>query len=211
MSTTSIPAGRRVLADAVTGRRSLATDLALIAAGTVIVALLAQVSVPLWPVPITGQTLGVVIVGAALGAWRGAASLALYLVAGLAGLPIFADFTGGPLSVLKPSFGFVIGFVFAAFAIGWLAERDWDRRFWPALAGFLAASVIPFLFGVPYLAVVLGGLGLDNSLPAVMQAGVYPFVLGGVVKAVVAAAAVPLAWKAVKAVDSRRSGPSERG
>jgi biotin transport system substrate-specific component len=203
MSLATAPTRRRVLADALVGPRRLATDLALVVGGTAVVALLAQVSIPLWPVPITGQTLGVVIVGAALGAWRGAASLTLYLVAGLAGLPVFADFTGGLATVMKPSFGFIIGFIAAAFVMGWLAERNWDRRFGKALVGFVLASAIPFVFGVPYLALVLGQLGLDNSPAAVLSAGVTPFILGGFVKALIAAAVVPLAWKGVRALDRR--------
>ena len=135
--------------------RAFAVDAALVLAGAAVVALLAQVEIPLWPVPITGQTLGVIIVGASLGAWRGAAALTTYMVLGLAGLPIFAGLTGSLVALAKPSFGFVIGFIFSAFVAGWFAERAWDRR--PALAfvGFAAASVVPFLFGIPYLAVVL--------------------------------------------------------
>lgn len=204
MSISLASPGRPVLADRITTRASAFSDLALIGAGTVTVAALAQVSIPLWPVPITGQTLGVLVVGAALGAKRGAASLLLYMLVGLAGLPVFANFTGGPLSVLKPSFGFVIGFVFAAYAIGWLAERSWDRKFGKALLGFTAASIVPFVFGVPYLAVALGIMGLDNSPQALLAAGVTPFILGGLVKAAVAAVAVPLAWRGVRAVDAKK-------
>src|SRR5699024_8847739 len=86
---------------------------------------------PPWPlplVPITGQTLGVILVGAALGSRRGAAALLTYLLVGLAGAPVFAEFSGGPASVLSPSFGFILGFVPAAFVAGWFAERAWDRR-----------------------------------------------------------------------------------
>ena len=197
-----------VLADVLLAKRSLTTDLALIGAGTAVVAVLAQVSVPLWPVPVTGQTLGVIMVGAALGAKRGAAALSLYLIAGLAGLPIFANLTGGPLSILKPSFGFIIGFIGAAFVVGWIAERQWDRKFWKALAGFALASAIPFIIGVPYLALVLGGMGLDNSVPAVIAAGVTPFIIGGIAKAAIAAAVTPLAWRGVKALDVRSSDPA---
>lgn len=192
-----------VLADAITGSRSRVSSVALVLGGTALVSFLAQVSVPLWPVPVTGQTLAVVIVGASLGARRGAASLALYLVLGLAGLPIFADFTGGPLSVLKPSFGFIIGFIAAAWVVGWLAERTWDRRFGFALLGFGLASLIPFAFGLPYLAVVLGSLGLPNSPAAVIAAGFTPFVIGGIAKALIAAIVLPIAWRAVRAVDRR--------
>ena len=140
------PARRRVLADVIArpeGRaRALATDAALILTGAAVVAVLAQVSVPLWPVPITGQTLAVVVVGAALGARRGALALLAYLVIGLAGLPVFADFTGTVAAVAKPSFGFILGFIGAAFVAGWFAERAWDRKPWLAFVGFVAASAV---------------------------------------------------------------------
>ena len=203
-SATSIQATRLVptLADRVVPRSAIANSL-LIVAGTALVAISAQVSVPLWPVPVTGQTLGVLLVGASLGAWRGAASLALYMVLGLAGLPIFADFAGGPASVLLPSFGFIIGFIPAAALIGWLSERAWDRRPVLAAVGFLAASLVPFLFGLPYLAVVLANLGLPHTFGAVMAAGFTPFVVGGIVKWAIAAGLLPLSWMLVRRVDRR--------
>jgi biotin transport system substrate-specific component len=198
------PASRLVptLADRVVPRGAIANAL-LIVAGTALVAVSAQVSVPLWPVPVTGQTLAVLLVGASLGAWRGATSLALYMVLGLAGLPVFADFAGGPASVLLPSFGFVIGFIPAAALIGWLSEHAWDRRPVLAAIGFFAASLVPFLFGLPYLAVVLGSLGLPHDAAAVMAAGFTPFILGGIVKWAIAAALLPLSWTLVRRIDRR--------
>ena len=203
------PLGRRVLADLVgrpsTRARALALDATLVLTGALTVAVLAQVEVPLWPVPITGQTLGVIIVGAALGARRGALSLLSYLGLGLAGLPVFAGLSGGLASVAKPSFGFIVGFVFAAFVAGWFAERSWDRRPALAFAGFAAASVVPFLVGVPYMAFILNNvLGLGYGLGDVLAVGVLPFIVGGVVKAALAAAIVPAAWALVRAADRRR-------
>jgi len=203
------PLGRRVLADLVgrpsTRARALALDATLVLTGALTVAVLAQVEVPLWPVPITGQTLGVIVVGAALGARRGALSLLSYLGLGLAGLPVFAGLSGGLASVAKPSFGFIIGFVFAAFVAGWFAERSWDRRPALAFAGFAAASVVPFLVGVPYMAFILNNvLGLGYGLGDVLAVGVLPFIVGGVVKAALAAAIVPAAWALVRAADRRR-------
>jgi biotin transport system substrate-specific component len=203
------PLGRRVLADLVgrpsTRARALALDATLVLTGALTVAVLAQVEVPLWPVPITGQTLGVIVVGAALGARRGALSLLSYLGLGLAGLPVFAGLSGGLASVAKPSFGFIIGFVFAAFVAGWFAERSWDRRPALAFAGFAAASVVPFLVGVPYMAFILNNvLGLGYGLGDVLAVGVLPFLVGGVVKAALAAAIVPAAWALVRAADRRR-------
>jgi biotin transport system substrate-specific component len=203
------PSRRRVLADVIarpsTRARAFAVDAALVLAGVAVVALLAQVEIPLWPVPITGQTLGVIIVGASLGAWRGAAALTTYMVLGLAGLPIFAGLTGSLVAIAKPSFGFVIGFIFSAFVAGWFAERAWDRR--PALAfvGFAAASVVPFLFGIPYLAVVLNvSLGLDLTFWQILEAGLFPFIIGGLVKAGFAALIIPGAWALVRKVDASK-------
>ncbi|QDZ15134.1 biotin transporter BioY [Humibacter ginsenosidimutans] len=190
------------LADRVVPRSAVANTL-LILGGTAVVAVSAQISVPLWPVPVTGQTLAVLLVGASLGAWRGPASLALYLVAGLAGLPIFAEFTGGPASVFSPSFGFIIGFIPAAALIGWLSERAWDRRPVLAALGFLAASLVPFLFGLPYLGLMLARLGLPHDFTAVMAAGFTPFIIGGIVKWAIAAALLPASWALVRRIDKR--------
>lgn len=202
MTTAAVSGTRPVLADSLVKHRTLLTDLSLIVAGVVVVGLLAQVTIPLPYVPITGQTLGVILVGAALGSKRGAASLATYLVAGLAGAPIFAEFGGGPGMVLEPSFGFIIGFIPSAFVAGWMAERAWDRKFALALLGFIAASALPFVVGVPYMAWVLNsimGLGLDFA--GIMNAGLIPFIPGGIVKAAIAAGLIPLAWKGVRALE----------
>ena len=178
------PSRRRVLADVIarpsSRARAFAVDAALVLAGAAVVALLAQVEIPLWPVPITGQTLGVIIVGAALGAWRGAAALTTYMVLGLAGLPVFAGLTGSLAAIAKPSFGFVIGFIFSAFVAGWFAERAWDRR--PALAfvGFAARErrAVPVRHPLPRLHPqrelgldltfwqILGGRGCSRSSSA---------------------------------------------
>src|SRR6478609_2533042 len=200
---------RRVLADVISRpssrARAFALDAGLVIAGAAIVALLAQVEIPLWPVPITGQTLGVIVVGAALGAWRGAAALTTYMLVGLAGLPVFAGFTGTVAAIGKPSFGFVIGFIFSAFVAGWFAERAWDRR--PALAfvGFALASIVPFLFGIPYLAFVLNvTLGLELTFWQILEAGLIPFIIGGLVKAAIAALIIPGAWALVRKVDASK-------
>ena len=205
MSALAVPARRPVLADALAPHRTLLRDAVLVLAGAAVVAVLAQVSIPLPLVPITGQTLGVLLVGAALGSRRGAAALATYMVAGLAGAPVFAEFTGGPAMLLSPSFGFVIGFVPAAFLAGWFAERAWDRRPVLAMAGFVAASAVPFLVGVPYLAMILNAvMGAGAGFGDVLAAGLWPFIPGGLVKAALAAVLIPAAWKGVRALDERR-------
>jgi biotin transport system substrate-specific component len=200
------PGRRRVLADIIArpSRRAqaFAVDAGLVVAGAAIVALLAQVEIPLWPVPITGQTLGVIVVGAALGAWRGAAALTTYMIAGLAGLPVFAGFTGTLLALGKPSFGFIVGFIFSAFVAGWFAERAWDRKPLLAFVGFALASAIPFVFGIPYMALILNVVGGGSfGLGEILQFGLWPFIVGGLIKALVAGVATPLAWRAVQRVD----------
>ncbi len=206
----AVPAAApRVLAD-LAGRpasrgRALAVDAALVLGGVVVMALLAKVSFFIGPVPITGQTAGVILVGAALGARRGAASLTAYALVGLAGLPVFAGPVAGPGYVLSPSFGFIVGFIPAAFLAGWFAERAWDRT--PALAflGFLAASIVPFLFGVPYLALILASvLGQQITVASVLDAGVVPFLIPGVLKAAFVALLLPGTWALVRSVDRTR-------
>ncbi|MGP9538595.1 biotin transporter BioY [Brachybacterium sp. AOP43-C2-M15] len=204
MSAIAVPARRPVLADVLAPHRTRVQDAGLVLAGAGVVALLAQLTIPLPLVPITGQTLGVILVGAALGSRRGAAALLTYLLVGLAGAPVFAEFTGGPASVLSPSFGFILGFVPAAFVAGWFAERAWDRRPVLAMVGFVAASAVPFLVGVPYLAMILNAvLGAQLGLGAVLAAGLWPFIPGGLIKAALAAALIPAAWRGVRALDER--------
>jgi len=206
----AVPASdRRVLADIVarpsTRARAFAVDATLVLAGVALVALFAKVSFYIGPVPITGQTAGVIIVGAALGARRGAASLATYMLVGLAGLPIFAGPVAGPAYVLSPSFGFILGFIPAAFFAGWLAERAWDRKPVLAFLGFVGASIIPFLVGVPYMALILGAvLGQEVTFGSVMAAGVIPFIVPGLIKAAFVALLLPAAWAGVRAVDRSR-------
>ena len=192
---------RTVLADALVGNRTLVKDLLLVVAGITVVAALAQVEIPMWPVPITGQTLGVMLVGAALGFRRGVSALAGYMALGLAGLPIFAGFSGSIAAIGKPSFGFIIGFIATAAVVGWLAERRWDRRPLLSIALFGLASLIPFAFGIPYMAAMLAALGTPVDFAGAMAFGFLPFIVGGIVKWAIAAAALPLAWQGVRALD----------
>lgn len=190
-----------VLADRFIRHESLVTNLALIGAGAALVGLLAQVSVPLWPVPITGQTLGVMLVGATLGARRGASAMVTYLILGVAGVPWFAEMTGGLGAVLKPSFGYIIGFIPAAFVIGFLSQKKWDRSPVLSVGAFGIASIIPFVFGIPYLWTILYLAGTTLGFAATMHAGFTPFIVGGIVKWLIGAALLPAMWTIVHTID----------
>src|ERR1700712_4781484 len=137
MSSVSLAPRRPVLADRLIPR-SLVADTALVVAGAALTAVLAQVAVPLWPVPITGQTLAVLLVGGSLGAVRGALSMVLYPAVGMLGLPVFSDATSGVTTVLGPTGGYIVGFVLAAALTGWLAERSWDRKLLGGMVSYLA-------------------------------------------------------------------------
>jgi biotin transport system substrate-specific component len=186
---------------AVFPRGSLLVDAALVVAGTALVAAAAQISVklPFTPVPITGQTFAVLLVGAALGAARGAASLGLYFLLGIVGAPIYAHHDSGWDVITSASGGYIVGFILAAAVTGWLAERRWDRRFSSSIGAMLTGNVIIYLVGLPWLAAVL-----NTNLEKTLEYGLYPFVPGDTFKLYLAAVALPAAWLGVQRAGGRR-------
>lgn len=180
----------RVLADALPGDRL--RDLLLICAGAGLTTLGAQISIHVAhsPVPVTGQTLGVVLAGATLGSWRGAASQILYLLLGLL-LPVYAGGTSGFSVVAGANGGYIVGFVVAAALTGWAAEHRADRQLLLAALTFALGQLAIFGIGVPWLKLATAGM----SWNAAVHAGFTPFILGGVIKALAAAAAMPVAWQ----------------
>lgn len=180
-----------VLADLLPG--TLVRDLVLVAAGAAFVGLMAQVSFHLsfTPVPVTGQTLGVVVCGTALGSRRGGASMALYAVAGVAGVPWFAGHTAGYVGA---SFGYIVGFVLCAVLCGWLAERGTSRSVRKSLPAMVAGEVVLFAVGVTWL-----GIDLHVGAAQAIALGFTPFVIGEIVKTALAALLLPGAWKVVGA------------
>ena len=172
--------------------RSAVNDVALVLAGAVVTAYAAQLVIPMWPVPITAQTLAVLLVGSVLGATRGAISLLTYFSMGAVGLPVFS--AASTLS-FGPTFGYLVGFVAAAAVVGYLAERGWHKTVSGVIASFAIANSVIYLFGLPWLAVALGGLGAANDFASVAAAGLVPFMIGDALKMALAAALLPLAWK----------------
>jgi biotin transport system substrate-specific component len=169
-------------------------DVLLVAGGAGFVALAAQVSIdlPFTPVPITGQTFAVVLVGAGLGAVLGLASLGLYLFVGALGAPVYADGKHGWDVLTGPTGGYIVGFVLAAGLTGYLAQRRWDRRFSSAVAAMLTGNVVIYLVGLPWLAEQI-----DAGLEGTLEAGLYPFVVGDLLKLYLAGALLPAAWRLV--------------
>ncbi|HWG25647.1 biotin transporter BioY [Actinospica sp.] len=186
-------ADRRVLADLVrVPLGSTARAAALIIGGAGLTGLAAQISIPVHgsPVPVTGQTFGVLLVGAALGARRGAASMALYLLAGLVGVPWFAG--GGTGSIHLATLGYLVGFVLAGALVGRLAERGADRSPWRTALTMVAGNVVIYACGVPYLA-----WSAHLSASASLHYGLTVFLLGDALKILLAAGLLPTAWKLV--------------
>jgi biotin transport system substrate-specific component len=178
-------------------RLGILADALLVLAGTGLVAGAAQISfsLPFTPVPITGQTFAVVLVGASLGTVRGCASLLLYLWLGVAGAPIYAHHASGWSVVTSASGGYIVGFVLAAALTGFLAEHRWDRRLSSSISSMLTGNVVIYLVGLPWLAAVLG-----TNLEKTLEYGLYPFVAGDVFKLYLAAALLPGAWRIVERV-----------
>ena len=186
---------------AVFPRPGVLTDVLLVLGGAGFVALAAQVSfdLPFTPVPITGQTFAVLLVGASLGALLALASLGLYLFVGALGAPIYADGNSGWETLSGPTGGYIVGFVLAAFLIGALSQRRWDRRFSSAVAAMLTGSVVIYLVGLPWLAEKI-----DAGLETTLEQGLYPFVVGDLLKLYLAGALLPSAWKVVERLKSPR-------
>lgn len=171
---------------------SLLQSTLLVVAGSLLIAGAAQIQIPLpfSPVPITLQTLAVLLIGATLGAKRGALSVALYLAEGSLGLPFFAGGTAGIASLLGPRGGYLVGFVAAAGLVGWLIERGAGRTFARAVGAFALGQLVIYALGVSWLAQFLG-------LNQAILAGVVPFLVGDALKIAVAASTLPFAAKAL--------------
>ena len=167
-----------------------AYNVMLVLAGSVLIAASAQAAVhlPFTAVPITGQTFAVLLLAGLLGAQRGVATVLAYLGEGAIGLPVFANGGAGAAYLAGPTGGYLIGFVAAAWIVGRLAQRGWDRRFVTTAAAMTFGTVAIFLCGMSWYAVFVGPL-------QVFAGGLLPFLPGGIVKIVLAAALLPSGWK----------------
>ncbi len=167
---------------------SRAKELGVVVAGATVMTLSAQLQIPLEPVPITLQTLAVLVLSAFLGSRLGALSQVMYLMAGASGLPVFASFKAGPAVLFGPTGGYLLAFIPAAFIIGLLAEKGWDRSLVKSVAMMLLGSAIIWVMGTLMLSLYVGGL--TNAI----FAGVLPFLPGDAVKIAVASGILPGLW-----------------
>ena len=168
-------------------------DFMLVFSGAIFVALLAQIKIllPFTPVPLTGQTFAVLLIGATLGSKRGTASMVLYTLLGAFGLPVFAGGAAGMAYLTGATLGYLVGFVMAAYLIGMLAERGLERSLRTSLVPFLVGTLVIYLFGAGWLAILFG---VERALAL----GVLPFLIGDLIKMILAALALPAAWKLVR-------------
>lgn len=192
-SSLALPRGA-VLADAVVPRR-LVADIALVAGAAALTAAAAQVAVPVpgSPVPVTGQTFAVLLTATALGPVRGMLGQVLYLALGLVGLPVYAEGASGGQVLVGATGGYLVGFVAAAALMGVLAQRNLDRRPAGMVLAYVLGSLTIYAFGVPWLAWVA-----HLTAAQAVDGGLVPFLFGDALKALLAAGALPAAWKLVE-------------
>jgi biotin transporter BioY len=171
--------------------QALIKDFALVLSFTLITAISAKLKLEIGPVPITGQTFAVLLAGALLGSKRGALSQIFYLLGGLAGIPWFVR--GGGLAYLSsPTFGYILGFVFAAYFVGLLCEVGFDRKIETTILAMIIGNIVIYSFGLAWLA---RSLPIEKSL---LAAGLYPFIPGDIIKILLASLILPFGWKALQ-------------
>ena len=163
-------------------------DVGLIVVGSLLIALCAQVAIG-WPVPITGQTFAVLMIGALFGARRGSLCVLTYIAEGAVGLPVFAQGKGGCVVLFGPTGGYLVGFIIAAYITGLLAEKKWDRRAGTTVLAMVFGNMVIYAFGLLWLCCLMG---INKT---VLTMGLYPFVIGDLLKILLAAVLLPSGWK----------------
>jgi biotin transport system substrate-specific component len=180
------------MVDAVWPTAGVWREVGLILGGSLLIALAAQIQIrlPFSPVPVTGQTFAVLLLGALYGSRRGPATVVTYLTLGAFGLPLFAGGAAGLARFAGPTAGYLAGFVAAAFVVGWLSERGWDRRPWTNAASMFIGNLIIYAIGIIWLGRFVGS-------EAVLNMGVIPFLAGDALKIALAAILLPLGWRII--------------
>ncbi len=183
------------------GKKSAALyDVAVVVGGSLLIALCAQLAIG-WPVPVTGQTFAVLMIGALLGARRASVSVLTYIMAGAAGLPVFAHGRSGFTALSGFTGGYLFGFVFAVYVVGLLAERGWDRRIGTTILAMIFGNLVIYAFGLLWLycLVCMGKLGISAN--KILTVGLYRFIPGDLLKITLAAILLPSGWKLLSSIN----------
>lgn len=180
-----------------TKRQAILYDFAMIIGGSAVLGLTAQAAVllPFSPVPVTAQTLAVLLIGALFGARRGALTVLTYIAQGTAGLPVFAGATFGPAVLMGPTGGYLVGFVAAAYIAGRLAEQGWDRRFATTALAMVIANIAIYTCGIAWLTYLVSVGKLEIGLDKLLAIGCYHCLVGDALKILLAVTILPSGWK----------------
>jgi len=182
----------RVMIEAIWLKPGIGREVVLLFGGSLLIAISAQFQfvLPFSPVPITGQTFAVLLLGALYGSKRGPATVLTYLALGVMGLPVFAGGAFGLARLVGPTAGYLMGFLTAAFVVGLLSERGWDRQPWTTAASMVIGNAIIYLTGVLWLSRFVGW-------QSVLSTGFLPFLAGDALKIALAALLLPVGWKLI--------------
>jgi biotin transport system substrate-specific component len=169
-------------------------DVAVVVGGSLLIALCAQLAIG-WPIPVTGQTFAVLMIGALLGARRASVTVLVYIAEGALGLPVFAHGRSGFTVLFGPTGGYLVGFVVAAYIVGLLAERGWDRRIGTTILAMIFGNLVIYTFGLLWLGCMILLMKLPVGSGKVLVEGLYGFIPGDLLKIVLAAILLPSGWK----------------
>jgi biotin transport system substrate-specific component len=177
--------------------RGIIYDLIIVIFGSLLVGVSAQIRIylPFSPVPVTGQTFAVLMLGTMLGSRRGVMTMIAYLVEGILRLPVFAGGMG-LATLIGPTGGYLVGFIPVAYVVGRLAEMGWDRRVSTTVAAMLAGEIVLYAFGVCWLAIM-------TNIRIALTVGLYPFIVGDILKVVLATAVLPAGWKLLDCLEAK--------
>jgi biotin transport system substrate-specific component len=175
-------------------RLAVLYNIALVIGGSFLIALFAQLATG-WPIPVTGQTFAVLLIGALFGARRASMTILAYIIEGAAGLPVFAYGRSGFAVLSGPTGGYLIGFVVAAYVVGLLAEKGWDRRIRTTVLAMILGNLVIYAFGLLWLCWLILLMKLPVGSGRVLVEGLYRFIPGDLLKIAVAAILLPSAWK----------------
>jgi biotin transport system substrate-specific component len=196
---TTIPLAPHSLRAALFPKSTLITNSALAAGGVAFLSLMAQIALPIpgSPVPVTGQTLGALLIGASYGRALGASTFAFYIALGVAGAPVFSQQGHGIAKLIGPTGGYLIGMFLATVALSFLASKKWDKKISTAIVAMLIGQLLIFIPGLIWLQQSTG-----KDWAWTINAGLTPFIIGEIIKLAIAASTLPILWRVV---DKRRT------